>query len=80
MHHANVMDKYFDDGASRRERGTPEIQDETVVFESVEGYGYHLSPIVQTAGTYYLTVVERGQADIIFPYSWDYRPTATLEK
>ena len=54
--------------------------------QSVEGAalttvqnGYELRVPAATAGTYFLTVDEQGEADNMFPLSWDYQLTAELE-
>jgi len=54
--------------------------------QSVEGAalavvqtGYELRVPAATAGTYFLTINEQGEADNMFPLGWDYRLTAELE-
>ena len=58
---------------------TPDVHEEGVDFETLENFGYRLRIKAKVAGIYYLTVIEGHQADNIFPFSWDYRLTATIE-
>ena len=70
---------YRDSGFTCERGPEPEVQAEGVTFTRVEGFGYELRIPAATAGTYLLTIDERGQADNIFAFSWDYRVTATVE-
>lgn len=40
---------------------------------------YVLRANTQREGRYFLTIVEQGEADNAFPFSWDYRLVATVE-
>lgn len=70
---------YRDSGSTCDRGPEPDVQAEGVTFTRVEGFGYELRIPAATAGTYLLTIDERGQADNIFAFSWDYRVTATVE-
>ncbi len=70
---------YRDSGFTCERGPEPQVQAEGVTFTRVEGFGYELRIPATTAGTYLLTIDEHGQADNIFPFSWDYRVTATVE-
>ncbi|UCF34324.1 MAG: hypothetical protein JSV78_03280 [Phycisphaerales bacterium] len=57
----------------------PETIADGVTFNEVPDFGYELRVPAATAGTYFLTIEELGQADNLFKYSWDYRLTAVVE-
>ena len=69
---------YEDKGATctSLERAQPTASASLTV---VQGFGYELRVTAAETGLYDLTINELGQADNVFPFSWDYRLTATLE-
>ncbi|UCH50729.1 MAG: hypothetical protein JSV54_06850, partial [Chloroflexota bacterium] len=71
---------YRDSGSFCSSKGDyPAVKAEGVEFRMVEEFGYEISVPANVAGAYYLQIYERSQADNIFPFSWDYRLTATIE-
>lgn len=49
-----------------------------VRFAKVKDFGYEIRVPAETAGTYFLSINERGRADNIYPFSWDYRIKADV--
>jgi glycine cleavage system aminomethyltransferase T len=71
---------YQDSGSFCSSKGEyPAVKAEGVEFKAVEDSGYEIIVPTSTAGNYYLRIYEQGQADNIFPFSWDYRLMATIE-
>jgi len=69
----------FKDARARCLRiGQPDIHDPTVEFQ-INDEDYFFQTKTTTSGYYYFTITEGRDADNIFPYSWDYRLTVTLE-
>lgn len=46
----------------------------------IEGFGYEIEIASTVAGTYFLTVLEHGEADNVAPFSWDYSIRASLDE
>ena len=59
--------------------GTEPIVVEGAALEEVPGFGFELRVPAASQGRYVLTVVEKGQVDNIFTFSWQYSITATVE-
>ena len=57
----------------------PQIQVPGASLQRRGEAGYVLRVPAERQGTYFLTLTERGQADNIFTFSWDYRLVAGLE-
>jgi len=71
---------YQDSGSFCSSKGDyPAVIGEGVEFKKLEDSGYEINVSANRAGTYYLQIYERSQADNIFPFSWDYRLTAKVK-
>jgi len=71
---------YQDSGRFCSSKGDyPAVKAKGVELIGVEDFGYEINVPANKAGAYYLQIYERSQADNIFPFSWDYRLTATIK-
>lgn len=59
--------------------GEEEFQVDGASLTPLADFGYELRVPAEIAGDYFLTIVELGQADNIFTFSWHYRLTVNLE-
>lgn len=73
----------YDDGRFRncQRPASPPVAVAGARLSSLGGgaQGYELRAPATQAGRYFLTILEQGQADNSFLFSWDYRLTALLE-
>ena len=68
---------FADRTARCRRVGPPATQKASVDFEIFADGSYRFRSVAEMAGPHYLTVLEGGDADNVFSYSWDYRITAS---
>lgn len=70
---------YSDHRPACRLETDPPTQGEGVRLTHDPGVGYELTAPADVAGDYVLTLIELGEVDNLFTYSWRYRLTARTE-